>query len=365
LNLGPPRAGTQRAGTSPRLTLAKQALFSVVALLLILALVEGGVRLYHFARSLGTREEPRGYVVDDPSAGYTLKPGFEDGGIRVNSLGFRGPDVAREKPSGTYRIAALGDSATFGPHEEECAYPYLLPVLLAPKRVEVINAAVEGYRADRALVHLKRDVLPLQPDLVTVFIGWNDLYQSDPRAENEQLSTRGNPLARLLTLSDAAQTFRRLYFLRFNTQRAQTSEIGVGNQELLAVYRPVGYEERLREMFRVARAAGAEVVALTWPTILADSMTSQAIARVHYPWYTTQLGELRILYARYQEALRRVAVEERVPVIDIAAVFESRDKVMLFKDTAHFNCEGQALVAENVALQLREWKTPPKGPKGT
>jgi lysophospholipase L1-like esterase len=77
------------------------------------------------------------------------------------------------------------------------------------------------------------------------------------------------------------------------------------------------------------------------------------------------LGELRALYARYQEALRRVAEEEGVPVIDIAAVFDSRDKVTLFKDTAHFNCEGQALVAETVALQLRKRTTPPMVTKGT
>jgi lysophospholipase L1-like esterase len=229
----------------------------------------------------------------------------------------------------------------------------------------VINAAVEGYRADRALVRLRKDVLPVHPDLVTVFVGWNDLYQTDPLAETEQLSTRANPLARLLTLSDAAQTFRRLYFLRFNTQRAQTSETGVGDPELLAGYRPVGYVERLREIFRSAHAGGADVVAFTWPTILADSMTPQAVARVHYPWYTTQLSELRALYARYQEALRRVAADEGVSVIDIAAAFDNLDKAALFKDTAHFTCEGQALVAEHVALQLRNRMARSSVPMGT
>jgi lysophospholipase L1-like esterase len=338
-----------RAGAPPRLTLAKQALFAVVILIFVLALVEGSVRFYHFIRSVGAREEPRGYVVDDPEAGYTLKRGFEGGGIRVNSLGFRGSELVREKSNRTYRIAALGDSATFGPHEEECAYPYLLPGLLAPRRVEVINAAVEGYRADRALVRLRKDVLPLQPDLVTVFIGWNDLYQTDPRAETEQLSARGNPLARLLTLSDAAQTFRRLFFVRLNPQRSGTS---VGDQALLESYRPVGYEERLREILRTARAAGADVLALTWPTILAESMAHHVVAKVHYPWYTTELSELRSLYARYQEALRRVSGEEGVPVIDVAAAFDNSDKAALFKDTAHFSCEGHALIAEKIAPEI-------------
>src|SRR5687768_1727113 len=34
--------------------------------------------------------------------------------LRTNSLGCRGPEVAREKPSGVFRIVLLGDSVAFG-----------------------------------------------------------------------------------------------------------------------------------------------------------------------------------------------------------------------------------------------------------
>jgi lysophospholipase L1-like esterase len=339
----PPREKT------PRISARKQALFSLIMLLLVLGAIEASVRVYHAVRNVGSGDpEPRGYVVDDSQAGYSLKPGYTGGGIRINSLGFRGPEISRDKPPGVQRMVALGDSATFGPSEEECAYPFLLPDLLGQRRVEVINAGVEGYRSDRALVHLSRDVLPLRPDVVTVFIGWNDLYQTDPAVESDQLSLRASPLTRLLTLSDAAQTFRRLFFLRFETQRADTQD---GPAPVLASYQPAGYAERLREIIDTARGGGARVLVFTWPTILADDMTPQAVAKVHYPPYTNRLADLKALYARYQDTLRQVAAEEQVPVVDNAAVFTG-DKAPYFLDTAHFTCQGQAMVARNVADAL-------------
>ena len=324
---------------------ARQALFAGLAVVLVLAALEASVRVYHGVRNVGSGEpEPRGYVVDDPDTGYALKPGYQNGGIRINSFGFRGPEIAREPPAGVQRIVALGDSASFGPSEEECAYPFQVAPRLAPRAVEVINAGVEGYRTDRALAHLRRDVLPLHPQAVTVFIGWNDLYQTDPGIEADQLSLRSNPLARLLLMSDAAQTFRRLVFLRIETQRADTRD----RSAVPATYEPVGYAERLREIVRTTRGSGAEVLVLTWPTILSDTMSPEALAKVHYPPYTNRLADLKTLYARYQVTLRHVADEEHVPVIDIGSVF-SGDKAPYFLDTAHFTCQGQAMVADAVA----------------
>jgi lysophospholipase L1-like esterase len=338
-----------RAAPPPHLAAGKQLAFALLTLLLVLFAIEGAVRAYHAVRNVGSDADPRGYVVPDAETGYSLKPGYHEGGIRIDSLGFRGPEVSPAKAPGVYRIVALGDSATFGPHEVECAYPYLLPDLLAPRQTEVVNAGVEGYRSDRALAHLQRDVMPLHPDLVTVFIGWNDLYQNDPNVESDPQSLEGSPLARLLTLSDAAQTFRRVFFLRLQGQRAQTS----GGSTLPPDYQPLGYGERLRSIFRTARAGGAEVVVFTWPTILSADMPPAAIAKAHYPPYTTSLDVLRTLYDRYQAMLRQVAAEEQVRVIDNAAIFPDGRKADLFIDTAHFTCEGQAMVAQNVAAALR------------
>ena len=50
-----------------------------------------------------------------------------DTAIRINNLGFRGPDLPRDKGD-AYRIFALGESQTFGPtlHDGEKPWPELL-----------------------------------------------------------------------------------------------------------------------------------------------------------------------------------------------------------------------------------------------
>ena len=40
-------------------------------------------------------------------------PGFTSPRLTINSLGFRGPELPRKKPPGTYRIAFLGGSTTY------------------------------------------------------------------------------------------------------------------------------------------------------------------------------------------------------------------------------------------------------------
>ena len=100
-----------------------QILFVVVAVTLTLVAGEGVIRLvsaYHpiyniemvkYALKLKMRD-PRGEVshVHRPSASAHLM-GVD---ISLNSLGQRGPELAREKPSSTKRVLVLGSSITMG-----------------------------------------------------------------------------------------------------------------------------------------------------------------------------------------------------------------------------------------------------------
>jgi len=224
--------------------------------------------------------------------------------------------------------------------------------LLQPRRVEVINAGVEGYRSDRALVHLQRDVAPLHPDLVTVFIGWNDLYQTDPYADSQQLALPASPLQRVLSWSTTAQAFRQLYYQHLQGR----IELGATDESarlaFLQRYRPSAFADRLHRIVHAARDGGADVVLFTWPTVLGADMSTAELARVVYPYYTHSLAELEAMYADYQTTLREVAAEDHVEVIDLAGWFDGANKAELFVDTLHFTCVGHALVANRLAPAL-------------
>ncbi len=114
---------------------------------------------------------------------FYLRPGshgeFSDCPIAINSLGFRGGEIAREKGK-AYRIVALGESTTFGCTlgRWDKPWPKLLGQMirerLKPRRpVEVINAGVPSYTLEDNLNRLARDVLPLKPDMIISYHGYN------------------------------------------------------------------------------------------------------------------------------------------------------------------------------------------------
>lgn len=103
----------------------------------------------------------QGFSLDDPY-------------IQINSYGFRGPEIKKEKDPEVLRIMTLGDSCTFG-IIEEMSYPRVLEKELNKKgyKVEVINAGVEGYTTKNVLRRLNY-FLEFRPDIVTIYLGWHD-----------------------------------------------------------------------------------------------------------------------------------------------------------------------------------------------
>ena len=72
---------------------------------LVLSAVEHGGR-YTWVRD--------GLVIPHPYLLYVARPGYQEFGFtQVNSLGYRGHEIAHDKPAGTYRILCLGGSTTF------------------------------------------------------------------------------------------------------------------------------------------------------------------------------------------------------------------------------------------------------------
>jgi lysophospholipase L1-like esterase len=132
---------------------------------------------------------------DVPGLDYELKPfvhrtvnGME---ITTSSLGMRGPEPIADRAAGDVRIAAVGDSLTFGMHVAGTeAWPAALEALLrkgpgaaapAGRRCEVLNLGVSGYSTlDEAIV-VREKAMPLDPDLVIV-----GYYLNDPETEPVQ-----------------------------------------------------------------------------------------------------------------------------------------------------------------------------------
>lgn len=117
-----------------------------------------------------------------PTTGYDLRPRYRlKSGvyeISINSLGLRGREIAREKPTDVKRIALVGESSAFGylVSDREVAAHLLEEKLRARGRhVEVLNGGVPGYNLFQSIVRFDELLAPLEPDLVIAYLGWNDL----------------------------------------------------------------------------------------------------------------------------------------------------------------------------------------------
>jgi lysophospholipase L1-like esterase len=97
------------------------------------------------------------------------------GAVQMNGAGFRGRSFAQAKAAGTYRIAAVGDSFTYGNGiRDDERYTEIMQKQL-PDRFEVLNFGSPGDNTPQHLRTIVNVVLPLKPDFVIVQWYVNDV----------------------------------------------------------------------------------------------------------------------------------------------------------------------------------------------
>ena len=100
--------------------------------------------------------------------------------VNINSFGFRGVEISKEKPENVYRIIMLGGSTLFGygASSDETTIPGFLQKKFETTdsdfKVEVINAGSSGAYSKTETLYVKHKLLDFDPDLIIVYDGWND-----------------------------------------------------------------------------------------------------------------------------------------------------------------------------------------------
>lgn len=170
---------------------------------------------------------------EDASVGYTLRPRAEgwwtrEGRtyIKISSAGWRDREHAREKPTGTLRVAVLGDSfaealqvplesAFWSVAEREtqasCA-------ALGGRKVEFINFGVSGFSTARELITLRERVWQYEPDVVLLLFTTSNDVRDNSRALSAKYD--GLPLPYFVYRDDGALVLDDSFLRRRNESLA-------------------------------------------------------------------------------------------------------------------------------------------------
>lgn len=307
----------------------------------------------------------RKITVPDPEnkLPFRLKPGssgpFFNGQIRINSLGFRDREFDRDKKD-HYRIVTIGESTTMGiPLKRgERPWPKVLEDLIrtelkCDRPVEVINAGVAVYDLEDNLIRLKEDVLPLKPDLVIAYHGYNGFHFLD-----DALSKVRNPAESatppsliprpLMLLAQAEYRARVLQFRRRHYRPPLTPEKLAG---LRAVVNDT-YSARLhRALISIARKNHVKLVLLSYNMAVNERSPRDIVDfyRAGFPDVGFRIQANRLQTYLLEEIARR---NPDVLYLNTAEGLDGFQEN--FIDLVHLTQEGNNKLAENVLRGLQD-----------
>jgi hypothetical protein len=308
--------------------------------------------------------------------GFRGRPSAHFRKWQTNRLGFRGPEITRDKPAGTYRVVTAGASETFGVFESPGhEFPRQLEDSLnafriacggsAVRRFEVVNAALPGMSLPTIEQALRLQFGPLRPDVVVLYpTPVQYLGNSRPTppllgryaAENEELLS----LWRLRSLERVRDQLNAIpprsvrdYLVRKRIEALVRQHPPGWRFSSIPVERLSAYESDLRVFIATVHRLGSR------PLLLVHANAFGAGP----PYDSRLLGRWQLFYPRAEGPIivafdsaaavltRTVALDSGVPWVDFRRALSQQPRAW-FGDATHFTDAGAAVVAGVLAREI-------------
>ena len=268
--------------------------------------------------------------------------------IKINAAGFRGPEIAPLK-DGRFRIVALGELQTFGPtlRDGERPWPELLEALFARRAscgrtIEVVNAGTEAYTIEDNLVRVRRDVLPLKPDLILSTHGMNGLLALGLRQEAEPKEPGVRPRASALIGRAVFTIERAAHDWRMRNAPPAAAPPPLSDAALMKSR----YADAYRKLIALSRANGVPVALAT--ASMAVNGSSPREVKDFYGAVFKPIDDIIAANAAHNRMVRLLAKENDAPLIDMTPGIDGVWDDDLYLDIVHFTERGNERVAEKM-----------------
>ena len=366
----------------PRIKLPSRENFTVIAVSTIFSimLVEAGLRIWLNHFSTHSQYIKYSLYTDVPAEMYQWSPhhylnyyptpDYKKGLTHHNSLGYRSREFNPEKPENTYRIVTLGGSTTYtvSVKDNDKTFPYQLERILrdeyGKKNIEVINAGAGGYNSWESLINLQFRVLDIDPDLVIIYHGTNDVHT---RLVSSDAYKGDNSGRRIQWSPPDIAFFEHSMLLRYiGRKTGLSSQAGLGTLVNAPTYFGAGGEQWRNTKGPVAEQRAAELLKKNPPVYFRRNLVNMAsLAKAnnvsiafatwaHSPHFSdyAATGAYQSGFRENNAVVREVANRYGAYLYDFAAVMPQDRKY--WSDGRHVNESGALLKAELFADFIRD-----------
>lgn len=268
--------------------------------------------------------------------------------VSINSLGFRGPEIERQKPAGRLRILCIGDSTTFGSHVDDAdTYPRQLEAMLRADGIdaEVINGGHPAWGPIDQLRFLKERAIKTRPDLVLHMFCINDPFdtegaiaQPDKAKYTEKLASikDGLSFADWLRFHTAIGEMETRLHIAWKQARGKERLHKPGQPSQVGEHRWGLFEKAYADLVAFCRSEKVPLMSLCFPEIV----------------------ELKDPSQRAEARVKAMAGALDVPFVETAAAFRAAEaggkKLYNLPYDNHANADGNRIIAERVAAAIKK-----------
>lgn len=364
---------TDGQATGRRSAPARARTWLAILFSILLGIVLGEVALRAYGqfgglqgRRLAARDPLSAVYEPYGESGYRAAPGkverFPNGtAAHYNAMAYRGPVVRPGKPSGVYRIVLLGGSTAvgYGVNDDQTIDAFMRRMLHEQRPdacFEVVNLALGGYDSYQDYERMRVDGTRLEPDLVIVHSGINDVRNAQFAELSEPPDPKTliweGPLQAMREAAESGPSLGSLVKHYSFLARLPGFVMDLGrkrqNLQVIRVVEPHDaavqyYETNLARTVELGLNAGAAVLLSKPPSAL--TMRNQPTDPVEKSYWIKDAGTTEAYRDRLGRTMAELVERYRQAGAPVAFVAETLP-LQQYLDDAHLNAAGNATVAQ-------------------
>lgn len=320
-------------------------------------LAELGLRAVQFVK-FGVQksvESSSAFYTDKETGLRLIHPNRRLGAIRINNLGYRGPDITVKRPDGVIRVVFMGSSTTYDasspegrnwPHRTITALSQALPNC----RFEFINAGQPGFGTETITTLYDARLRKLEPDIAIILPG--DINQDlDWLTKQQGMDTRHYVRSTLAQFSVLWAKMEKNFRI-IELQRGAFSRTGKVRLELPLLANR--FRGRLTKLTSILRKDGVATLVAKIGSQLRPGQPRkkqlQAANSALFYMPKVALPDIIATRLRFNEVIETLAPQTGYEVLE-SALGVPADPVH-YTDTIHFTPAGSDLMARATTTEM-------------